>query len=107
MWNNIVVTGNFQDTLIYNKDTVISDNNIDMYLVKYGPTGNALWAKAPVLINPSSYIYGTSVAVDDSGNFYVAGSFFDSIAFGTIKVVSNPLNINIFLAKYDSAGNVK
>ncbi len=48
----------------------------------------------------------TSVATDKFGNVYVAGKFFDSVNFGSIHIVS-PSWTNIFLAKYDSLGNVK
>jgi hypothetical protein len=104
--NNIWVTGTFHDTILFSKDTVAS-KQIDMFLVKYGPTGNVIWARAPLPKNASSSIYGTSVAVDDSGNSYVAGTFTDSIVFGAITIVSVPITMNIYLVKYDSSGNVK
>src|SRR6202040_1326726 len=81
--NNIWVTGTFRDTVLFGKDTVTSQE-IDMFLVKYGPAGNVIWARAPFPKNGSSSMYGTAVAVDDSGNAYVAGSFTDSVKFGAI-----------------------
>ncbi len=104
--NNIWVTGTFRDTVLFGKDTVTSQE-IDMFLVKYGPTGNVIWARAPFPKNGSSSMYGTAVAVDDSGNAYVAGSFTDSVKFGAITIVTNPINTNIYIVKYDSSGNVK
>lgn len=51
-----------------------------------------------------------SVAVDPSGNFFVAGSFSGtSVTFDSITLTNSHLDgyIDLFLAKYDSNGNVK
>ncbi len=105
--NNIFVTGYFQGIAIFGTDTLTS-GELDMFLVKYDPNGNVLWAKAPVLKNPSSLVYGTSVAIDDSGNAYIGGTFQDTAIFGTVQIVTPPpVALNVYMAKFDPSGNVK
>ena len=61
------------------------------------------WARDAATYDQNS---ASSVAADKFGNAYVAGKFFDSINFGSMHIVSASWT-NIFLAKYDSLGNVK
>lgn len=48
---------------------------------------------------------GHSIATDDFGIAYVAGSFYDTAYFGSYKLNGQPHD-NYFLAKYDQQGNV-
>lgn len=69
-------------------------------------TPDWLWAKNAIGVN---YNNGNSVATDQWGNVYVAGSFDgDSIKFDNITLtVNNGLSDgSIFVAKYDSIGNI-
>lgn len=102
--NNIYITGYFEDTVIFGHDT-LSASSTDMYLVKYSPAGQVIWAEAPVLGN-GAYTYGFSVATDDSGNAYVAGNILDSATFGTIKIGGTGGG-SVYLAKFDSSGHAK
>jgi len=73
-------------------------------LVKYDSTGAAQWAQ---LLGSSNQCYSTAVAVDDSGNVYVAGEFQTSLTIGE----TNPTNFisrggkDGFVAKFNGAGN--
>ncbi|CAN5544530.1 hypothetical protein BH11BAC1_BH11BAC1_15330 [soil metagenome] len=49
--------------------------------------------------------YSTGVAVDDSGNSYITGKFFDAASFGSSTLVSPGL-WSVYIAKYDDAGNL-
>ena len=62
-----------------------------------------LWAKSA---GGSSAEYGTYLTTDRMGNVYVAGSFGSPVlSFGSITLIDSGA-VNIFVAKYDSAGNV-
>ena len=61
------------------------------------------WARDAVDANGSG---GESVVADKWGNVYVAGMFYNSIHFDALTV-SSPYSFHVFLAKYDSMGNVK
>jgi len=69
---------------------------------------NFAWAKQ--IGGPNGYQTGNSIAVDDSGNVYVTGSFKGTVDFdpglGIYNLTSVGVN-NTFVAKLDSAGNLK
>ena len=76
------------------------------FIVKYSSTGEVLWLKHP-LYSGISYSESTSMAVNTSGDIYIAGFFHSSIIiFGndTLRSGTNP-SIDMFVAKYDTGGN--
>lgn len=93
--NNIYVAGD------------VSTNSRDGFLNKYDVNGNLLWS---VTIGGSGkdVVYG--VAVDAAANVYATGYFSNTVDFDPSTNTSN-LTSNggrdIFLAKYDSAGNLR
>ncbi len=104
---NIYLAGSFTSptitfgSIILTKD---SDSYNNFYLAKYDSNGNALWAKSTGGFNDAA----TSVALDASGNIYLAGWFSRStITFGdyTLKNTHNATD-DIFLVKYNADGNV-
>lgn len=104
---NIYITGYFMDTLIiFGSDTLYNSNpaNGDIFLVKYDPLGNVLWARAA---GGSSLDIAFSVATDKSGNAVVAGFFVSpSISFGASVLTNTNTQADIFMVKYDPNGNV-
>ena len=107
---NSFISGVFTDTVSFGSYQLITQNigivNAgDIFLVKYDPNGNVLWAKAGVL--PSAYCYGdlseNSITTDKAGNVYIAGGFNDTITFGSITLKAAGY---FFLVKYDNNGNV-
>ncbi|MCX6244164.1 MAG: SBBP repeat-containing protein [Bacteroidetes bacterium] len=101
---NAYVTGFFKSPAItFGSTTLTNTGSEDFFLTKYDANGNVLWAKCAVGTAPDG---GYTVAVDASGNPYVAG-WFDSptITFGTITL-TNVGNNDMFLVKYDANGNV-
>ncbi len=93
------------DTVTFGSYTL--KNNIsgiqNVFLVKYDANGNVLWAKQT---NPASNGFGVaySVAVDNSGNAYIGGSFGDTLSLGAFKLIT--VVTDVFIAKYDTNGNV-
>jgi hypothetical protein len=105
---NAFIAGYFEsDTLSFGSDSLTNTGSAsDIFLTKYDANGNVLWARKA---GGTHLDYGTSVAVDDSGNAYMAGYFADSVlTFGSTDLVnSNPGYYNdIFLVKYDANGTV-
>jgi hypothetical protein len=109
---NILVTGNFTGTYSFGSDTLTSLYNInggDIFLTKYAPTGNVLWAKQSIVPSNNSGDWCWSVATDKAGNSYITGKFIDSIIFNSDTLVSHADTANqsdFFLTKYDINGNV-
>jgi gliding motility-associated-like protein len=105
---NSFITGSFEDTVGFGLDTLrnsSSSSNDDVFLVKYDPNGNALWARQATLGSPNSNGAGNSVAVDKAGNSYVGGVFTDTITFGAFTLRGTQSTVP-FLVKYDRNGNV-
>jgi hypothetical protein len=107
---NLYAVGNFFDTVDFDPGpgmhTLISNaSNSDIFILKIDSAGNLNWVKT---IGNQMYEYSTSVAVDDSGNAYVAGNFSDTVDFDPGSAVSSLTShggYDIFIAKYDSSGN--
>ncbi len=89
-------------------------NNTMYFIAKLNPAGQVVWAKN--VVATSSFGYGAgapamqylphgSIRADDSGHLYVCGTFIS----GGLTIGATPLNLtgdqNIFIAKYDTAGN--
>ncbi|MEP7169376.1 MAG: T9SS type A sorting domain-containing protein, partial [Bacteroidota bacterium] len=111
--SNLVVSGVFysdsiifENTVLINSDTI---NNLgDIFLAKYDTSGNVLWAKKAGGI---SWDTNGGVTCDAGGNIYMSGSFrYPSIDIDTITLINaDTLNDtdDIFVAKFDSAGNIQ
>lgn len=101
--DNIIVTGRFSSNLItFGTTTLAQAGSMDVFLVKYDPSGNVLWAKGA---GGGTNDEGYSVSTDASGNIYVGGYFTQPANFGAIKLTSLGF-VDMFLAKYDPSGNV-
>ncbi len=72
----------------------------DSFLAKYSPSGTLLWLRQ----NGSAGSEGTfDLAVDDAGNAYITGYTSGNLVGGNAGAVGT---IDLFLAKYDVAGNL-
>lgn len=96
---NVYITGQSSGTTFFGPFTVGSG----VFLVKYNSSGSVLWVQSA-----GGYLTGNVVAVDDSGNVYVTGSFQDSsVTFGSYTLINAyPFGAytDIYLVKYDSSG---
>lgn len=105
---NSFVTGYYNGSIVFGTDTLVSPssgNNPDgnVFIVKYDPNGNVLWARQSVIASSKSSAIGRALATDNAGNIYVAGSFIDTVSFGPDKLTGGEL----FFAKYKTNGNVE
>jgi Tfp pilus assembly protein PilZ len=105
---NSYVTGYFSSTSITFGTTTLTNagaGNADMFVVKYDNLGNVVWAKSA---GGSDGDNAAGIAVDGGGNSYVTGSFKStSITFGTTTLTNaGAFNSDMFVVKYDAAGNV-
>lgn len=110
--NNVFVTGFYRSaTIAFGSFTLTnadpSGSTDDVFLVKYSPTGLALWATR---FGESGNDEGTAISTDGAGNVYVAGNFTSaSIEISTYTLTnadSMAQHYDIFLGKFDSSGNV-
>jgi hypothetical protein len=103
-WGNSYVTGNYNSpSLSFGSITLFNAGNDDMFLVKYDPKGNVIWARNA---GGTGVEYGTGIAVDGSGNCYVVGYFNSATLTLGYQTLINSGGNDLFLVKYDAGGGV-
>ncbi len=111
-FGNVYMTGSFSSpSLVFGSFVLINSNikvnSVCIYIAKYDASGILIWAKSA---GGNSNDYAMSVAADTSGNVFAAGFFYSpSIVFDTVtltKTHSADNVSNMFIVKYDAAGNV-
>ena len=106
---NVYITGCFSgQSIIFYSDTLTnSGGGYNIFITKYDSSGNVIWAKSTSSAGPFLFNYSNSIITDAIGNVYLKGYFGnDSISFGNITLYNTSGNEIIFIAKYDSSGNV-
>jgi hypothetical protein len=99
---NVYVTGIFDSTITFDNITLTDPSALAMFLVKYDPLGNVIWARsAGEVLDMSGYVV-SDICTDANGNVYVVGNYTTSITFDSITLA----NERAYIVKYDSSGNV-
>ena len=99
---NIYVVGSFDGTALFDNVELTGSGKESMFIVKYDPDGNVIWAKSYA---GTDTVNGLDIVLDYLGNIYVTGYFSGSVSFGSTTLSSSG-SVDIFVAKYDSDGNV-
>jgi hypothetical protein len=100
------ITGYYSQKVLFGTDTLkepIPGNST--FLTKYDSNGNVVWAETSSANTLTAFSYGYGNAVDNAGNSYITGEFYDSLYFGSNALFTNSPNANVFVAKYDPSGN--
>ncbi len=109
--SNIYVTGTFEDVVDFDPNLAGTDEHIsngfhDIFLSKFDPLGNMIWART---WGGEKTDIGLGAAVDDADNAYLIGVFQDEVDFdpgpGTNVLESNG-GSDIFLSKFDPSGSL-
>ena len=101
---NLLVVGDFGSaTLNFGGVVVTNVGGTDVFVAKFNPQGQALWARSA---GSSGSHAGNAIATDASGNVYIAGEMWIRIRFGQIELDSH-FDHDIFLAKYNARGDVQ
>ncbi|MEZ4444099.1 MAG: SBBP repeat-containing protein [Polyangiaceae bacterium] len=105
---NAIVVGTFQGALDIAGLVLSSAGQTDLFVVKVGPSGQAIWGKR---FGDAAAQSATSVAMDAAGNIYVAGTTCGVVDFGGAASVTGSCNIQSlnyaegYLTKLDGNGN--
>jgi hypothetical protein len=109
------LTGSFEGTVTFGagepNETTLTSDYIDIFVVKYGSSGDLLWAKKA---GGTDRDRGYAIGIDGSGNSYVTGSYEGSAIFGMGEANETTLpsagvganSEDTFVAKYDSGGSL-
>jgi hypothetical protein len=102
---NPIVIGRFIDSLKLDSFVFDAPSTNQVYLAKYSPSGNCIWAKHLQAASFSGGAVGPKVRTDKSGNGYVFGHFIDWIEFDSTHINAHgPYDQDIFLGKFDESG---
>ncbi|HBS87986.1 MAG: hypothetical protein A2W91_10290 [Bacteroidetes bacterium GWF2_38_335] len=106
---NIYVTGYFNATADFDPGigtaNMTSKGGSDIFIAKYDALGNYVFSKC---FGSFSDDWGTSIALDVSGNIYLTGFFLSTADFDPgpdVENLASAGNKDIFVAKYDPSGN--
>src|SRR5436190_2125072 len=109
--DNIFISGGFESPtlnfngLVVDHDSENAGDYPNLFVVKYDPDGNPLWAKATECTMNISFASG--MAIDDKGNAYITGVFASNcVTFDNITILNSGNTNQPFIVKYNSVGNV-
>lgn len=119
--SNIYVSGSYAGTVtVYNQPggagdtfgTLGNAGNADVFVVKYNSSGAAQWRAR---MSGGGNDFGNAIAVDSSGNVYVAGPYGANLTVynqpggvsDTFTTLTNSGSNDIFVVKYDTNGAVQ
>lgn len=102
---NTFVTGSFEGLATFGTNALNSSGGFgfdDVYLVKYDPAGNVLWARRA---GGTGTEYGLAIGLDGAGGVFLTGTS-DSYPFaiGTNRFYN--VSKSMFVARYDGNGNL-
>ncbi|MDQ3072479.1 MAG: hypothetical protein M3Q97_04335 [Bacteroidota bacterium] len=107
--DNIYLVGYFRDTVDFDPgpgtSDIISSGGQDIFIAKYDPNGNYLWAKG-IGGAETEGVFG--LTSDTDGNIFLTGFYSGTVDFdpgsGTANLTAVG-TLDIFFAKYDADGN--
>lgn len=107
-FGNAYLTGSFaRDSITFGITTLYSAGSYDIFIAKYDTGGNLLWVNRA---GGTKLDDGNQLAIDQHKNIYVAGRFLSpSISFGNVTLLNSDslgFTTDVFIAKYDSLGNI-
>ena len=103
---DIYVAGYFSLSANIGGSNFVSAGGLDIFVAKYASDGPLLWARKA---GGNADDVANAIAVDPSGNVYLAGYFYSTVADFDGTTAANFViggTSDIFVAKYDSDGNI-
>ena len=104
--NNVYITGSYKSSITFGGITLTNSGGSttsSFFLVKFDSQGNVIWAKDA---DYSNTLWVSDLAIDSQGNSYVTGSYSSAPFILGSTTLIDFANVNPFLVKYDSGGNV-
>lgn len=102
---NLIISGTFDsDTLYFNNNSLAIINYYSMFVAKFDPSGNMIFAKT----NQAGAAAESSVTTDVNGDIYITGDYadtiftFDNLSINNISYMG--WTSDLYIAKLNSAG---
>lgn len=100
---NCYITGFIGSTDVQiGEETISSLSGYDVYVLKFSPTGNLLWART---FGGFSNQNAAAIAMDSEGDIHIAGSFQGTMVMDSYTLTATT-SIDAFTCKMDAQGNV-
>jgi len=104
------VTGRFSGTVNFNPNGTAVDLTAigvgDVFVAKYDVNDNLIWVDQ-MGGNGTTANRGESIALDSSGNIYVAGNFSGTTTFGSTQLTTSATGSEAFVEKLNTNGTVQ
>ena len=106
---NAYITGFFRNSITFGATTLTAQNNDDMFLVKYDPEGEVVWAqRAGTTLN---FVQGLALDTNSRGETAVSGYFGGTAvigdpAFGASTSLTSAGAFDAFVATFDRDGKL-
>ena len=97
---NVYIIGGFNGSALFGTTSLTSQGLDDVFVTKLDTDGNWQWAKRA---GGKNFTFGSSVAVDNSGNVYITGIFSNYTLMDNISLFSQG-SWDVFVAKLNSDG---
>ena len=99
-FGNIHITGTFSANADFNSTSLTNAGGHDLFVACYDRDGNLLWASRA---GGAGDDVASRIAVDGTGNSYIAGSFAGSLTFAGVTLTGAGGD-DVLLAKFSSTG---
>lgn len=98
------VAGHFQDKVYFGTDSIVpfTIGQEDLFVAHYAADGRPKWVRS---IASNGYQSAQAITLSKDHFLYISGYYTGSLTFGTTTLNSKG-NRDIFVAKYDTSGNV-
>ena len=97
---DVAITGYYYSSAQFGSTWLSSNGSYDIWVAKLDTNGTWQWANGA---GSSSQDYGYGVAIDNSGQVYLTGSYYNTISFGSTQLSSYSYD-EAFLAALSSGG---
>jgi hypothetical protein len=97
---NTYTIGGYQGPVTFGA-TTLPAQGADVFIVKHNPTGGVDWARH---IGGNNADDGGNIAIGNSGDIYVTGTFLDTVVFDATTTLISEGERDIFVASYSATG---
>ena len=99
---NLIVAGAYVGSATFGGVSLTGKGSSDTFVAKLDASGNVTWAKG---FGGTGYDQVARLALDGSGNIYLAGLFQGAATYGATTLNSQGGSYDIVVAKLDASGN--